>query len=175
MPVAFLNVAITLAERAWEFWQDVVRHKERVEPCLECHIDSGGCRLLLKLRNQGRVPIYMEKPVLAWGDEGCPSRAWGWRRGHGSRVAGRSSPSRTCRWHFEADPPCHNPLQPGECRNYVLPALPIEVLKEACDQPRDKVWISVSSGSGEILRLKGDRVLPHLRTCLEGSLRLNSG
>jgi len=153
------GVAIGALGLAWTIWWSVARyiegHKEHVEACPDCHIDTGGCRSFLKVRNQGRVPIYMEKPVLAWGDEG--------------------SPSRTCRWHFEADPPCHNPLQPGECRNYVLPALPIEVLKEACDQPPDKVWISVSSGRGEILRLKGDRVLPHLRTCLEGSLRLNSG
>ena len=59
------------------------------------------------------------------------------------------------------------PLEPGDGRKYVLPAILPQMLSKADDQPKDKLWVSVKSQKKEVLRLQGDGLKAYLAKIVE--------
>jgi hypothetical protein len=100
----------------------------------------------LEIWNNGSAPVYIKSVGLKWGEEG-------------SKIGATIK-----ELVFFAQPRNDNPLQPGEPRLFVLPfSKETPLFKEIVKQTEDKIWLSVKSAKGEVLRIKGDKILPLLR------------
>jgi hypothetical protein len=102
--------------------------------------------LFLNIWNNGSTSVYIKSVALSWGEES-------------SRIGASIT-----ELLFHAYPKNNNPLQPSEPRLFILPISKEEPLfEEAAKQTEDKIWVGVKSSKGEVLRIKGDQVLPLLR------------
>ena len=92
--------------------------------------------VFLELYNNGNVPVYIESVSLTWGDEKAKTEL-----------------------HFQPLNQYDAPLKQGDARRCYVLRDDFPMLTEACKQPENKIWISVKSAKGEVLRIKGDKVL----------------
>ena len=128
----------------WQAWKYRDEHAEKVSGKISFAIDLNGQRVVLKLVNCGRVPVYLEKVDLCWGDT--------------STKVGCSHASTP----FALKGPQNAPLAPGGGAMYELDAKN-PLLRMALALQENKVWVAVSTPRREILRIKGNKVLPVLR------------
>jgi len=135
---------LALISLFWQIWKYRDEHIEKVSGKISFKSDGKGRWVALKIVNCGRVPVYLEKVQLCWGN---PSAKVG--SSHVSVL-------------FELQGPQHEPLAPGAGAMYGLDAMN-PVLQPALILPENNVWVSVWTPRREIMRLEGNKVLPGLR------------
>ena len=117
--------------------------------------DSPAPALRLDIWNVGRLPVNVRKVQLLWGRENKETREIVSKLGLVPFDRSLGVPMTTA---------SDEPLCECECRTFILPPLPPSIMRQAANQPDDRIWIAVESDNGELLRLKGDRILPFLQT-----------
>jgi hypothetical protein len=135
----------------WQFWTYHDSRKEKIKGELSigskllkpfnANITVHG--LFLNISNHGNTSVYIQNVSLMWGEKKL-----------------KKIDSQTTALNFITYPETKEPLKPGEKREYILNYQKgfEHIFREASKQPVEKIWISIKSGKGEILRLKGDKV-----------------
>ena len=149
--IAIILASISLG---WQIWTHHKTHTERIKGKLSITVitlrpGENSPALQLEICNDGHIPVYIKSVGLNWGDEG-------------GKVGDTSF-----ELLFKAWPPIKGPIQPGDGRNYVLPAIIPQMLSKANDQPKEKVWVSITSQKKEVLRLQGDDLKAYLDKIVE--------
>ena len=146
---ALLVLPLTAISFAWHVLTHHGKLKEKIKAKLSITVvpvehGKNLPALNLEVWNDGQVPVYIKSVALNWGDEepklGDVLHAFS----------------------FQGYPPLKGPLQPGDGKNYILPAVIPTLFSTANNQPEDKVWISIKSPKQEVLRLHGE----NLKACL---------
>jgi len=137
----FIVAAISLG---WQVWKYRNEHTEKVSGMISFTSYGKGPRVVLKLVNCGRVPVYLDEVNLCCGDSGF-----------------KDGSKRIC-VPFAREGPKQTPLATGSGVLYELDARH-PVLSQALTLPENKIWIAVCTPLREILRLEGSKVLPVLR------------
>jgi hypothetical protein len=137
----------------WQIWAYCLSRKENIRGrlsvggrVLDLKSDFTVFGLFFDVWNHGSIPVYIKSVGLGWGEE--------------SAGIGASATELL----FYSYPKNDNFLKPGESRLFVLPiSKENSLIKEAAKQPEDKIWVSVKSAKGEVLRIKGRQVIPLLK------------
>jgi hypothetical protein len=141
----------------WQIWTYFRGRKEDIQGELTAGVkclspDKIVAGLFLEIYNNGSIPVYIETVSLVWGNEIL--------RKSGSRIE----------LHFQPLENYEGPLKQGDGRRcYALQRDFLLMNKDACSQPQEKIWISVKSAKGEVLRIKGDKVLCFLKSIISVS------
>ncbi|MHB0946775.1 MAG: hypothetical protein ACYC3B_06360 [Sedimentisphaerales bacterium] len=138
------------ASLIWQFWTYFDRRKEKIKSELSMGatlLDGRkACGLFLRLINFGEVPIYLHEVSLIYGEKKI-----------------KKIEHQNTALHFVPHPMTKEPLQPGDNRTYILDKNGFgNMFDKASQLPSKKIWISVKSGKGEILRIKGDIIKSYL-------------
>jgi hypothetical protein len=159
--IAALGLILACISLGWQIWTHRRSHKEDIRGRLTISRKSLGpgvnaIGLVLDIWNNGQVPVFIKSVALTWKVD---------------------KPEATMQLIFQLCSSQKGPLQPGEERSFILPASPL--LRAPSNQPEDKLWVSVKSPKGEVLRLEGDVVRPLLvalakTSWAEGQLKSNS-
>jgi len=147
--VAILGFLLGMASLLWHIYTYRVTHKEDIKGELSLNAvptESGKGVVLLWLRlwNNGSVAVYLKSVMLCWGDEGSKL---------GNVVSSLL---------FTQTGPKKNPLKPGDGTSYVLTPAPKPLLSAVAKLPEGKIWVSVKSQRGEVLRLQGEDLKEYL-------------
>ncbi len=156
--LGFLLACISLG---WQFWTFHKTHSERIKGTLyitTVPISSGKNVPALKLEiwNDGTVPVYVRSVSLCWGDEGYNL---------GDTVT---------ELLFQSRFTVSDPLQPGNGRTYILPAIAPQMFSKANEQPKEKVWVSVRSHKKEVLRIKDENLKAYLDEIVKSTSSQNN-
>jgi hypothetical protein len=132
---------------AWRVWAHYDARRQRVKAELSIRIGFGAPApsLCVWVTNTGRLPVYVCEVTLAWG-----------------RDTGRIGDEVTA-LDLQPQPAAKGPIQVGDGRLFLLPwVLPKPLLEQAAKEHPRRVWLSIKSPKGEMLRLKGKKVQPYL-------------
>jgi len=147
--IAVAGFILALTSLLWQIYTYHATHKENIRGKLSLNAvpgKSGKVAVLLWLRlwNNGNVPVYIKSAALCWGDEGPKL---------GNTVSSLL---------FHQTGPKKNPLEPGDGISYYLHPGSKPLLSVAAKMGLDKLWVSVESQRGEVLRLEGDDLKEYL-------------
>jgi hypothetical protein len=145
--IGVLGFFLACASLAWHVWTHRQAHRERVvaELSVADTTEFPAGALLVRVTNSGGVPLYLKEVTLAWGKAG----------------------DKVLELDLEPHPKSEGPLQVGQDRRFVLLASPTGPLAMAARQPEERLWISIKSARGEVQRVKGSQVHPHLAILMD--------
>ena len=152
--IATLGFILACISLGWQILSYHKTHAERIKGKLSITVitirhGENVPALQLEIYNDGSVSVYIKSVGLNWGDEG-------------GKIGDTSF-----ELLFKAWPPIKGPIEPGDGRNYVLPAILPQMLSKANEQSKDKVWVSIKSQKKEVLRLQGDDLKAYLAKMVE--------
>ncbi len=168
--LGFAGFLLALASLTWQCVSFLLQRRERVsaELWFVKEIDGSSPGIVLRVWNSGRIPVYIQKAEVCFGDR---------RKGVGKKqtaIGFSPMPTGTSRRHgmlpltdgvrAQVAASGRQPLSVGEEKRFRLLAqvVPPALLQQVCALPESEVWVSVYSPEGAILRLKGSTVLPVL-------------
>lgn len=151
---AVLGFILAFISLVWQILTHRKTHEEQIKGKLSITVitirpGENVPALHLEICNDGSIPVYIKSVGLCWGNEG-------------NKIG-----DTIFELLFKGWPPIKGSIQPGDGRNYMLPAIAPQLLSKANDQPEDKVWVSIKSQKKEVLRLQGDDLKAYLAKMME--------
>ncbi len=150
---AVLGPVLGIAALLWQYWtyRDNRRERAIVRTMVGSHIKIPSPYLCVEVINSGRVPIYIKEVTINYGDE---------KLAIGNELIEIQIPP---------FPPVKGPLEVGNERRFILARMPnfIPLLKQACQQPEENIWLSIKSTLREVTRVKGKEIKPLLQGLID--------